>query len=184
LRLAAMVATSPRSSTAHAIGIFDANILEKRIMTMNRAPHPCGWLMRFGLTTASMLMLAVTCSVAATRAFAVEPVSTSAANQTTSNGPVYKVGNGVSAPVVIHSVAAKYPKSYLNVKPPVDATVVVRAVVDKNGMPQDLRVIKSYVPAFDQEAIKAVDQFRFKPGIREGVPVAVAVTVEVNFRWY
>jgi beta-lactamase regulating signal transducer with metallopeptidase domain len=41
LRLATMIATSSRVSTTHAIGIFDANILEKRIMTINlRKQHP------------------------------------------------------------------------------------------------------------------------------------------------
>ncbi len=184
LRLAAIVAGSARTSTAHAIGIFDANILEKRIMMMSGKMRHAGFAARYGLIISAALLLASTWIVAAAKAVVIVPAATAGTQHTNANGTVYKVGNGVSAPVVIHSVDAEYPKSYRNVKPPVNATVVVRVVVDKDGMPQDVRVIKSYVPAFDREAVKAVDQFRFKPGMRVGEPVPVAVSVEVNFKWY
>jgi TonB family protein len=34
----------------------------------------------------------------------------------------------------------------------------------------------------DQKAIEAVSTWQFKPGARNGVPVTVQATVEVNFR--
>jgi outer membrane biosynthesis protein TonB len=34
----------------------------------------------------------------------------------------------------------------------------------------------------DEKAIEAVRQWRFRPGLKDGEPVAVVVNVEVNFR--
>jgi outer membrane biosynthesis protein TonB len=36
----------------------------------------------------------------------------------------------------------------------------------------------------DEKALEAVRQYRFKPGVLDGKPVAVAITIEVNFRIY
>jgi outer membrane biosynthesis protein TonB len=33
----------------------------------------------------------------------------------------------------------------------------------------------------DEKAIEAVSQYRFKPAMKDGVPVPVKITVEVNF---
>ena len=39
------------------------------------------------------------------------------------------------------------------------------------------------IPAgLDEKAIEAVQKWRFKPGVKDGKPVPVAATVEVNFR--
>jgi beta-lactamase regulating signal transducer with metallopeptidase domain len=48
LRLAAMVAVSPRVSTTNAIGIFDANILEKRIMRMHIRKQQVSSAVKYG----------------------------------------------------------------------------------------------------------------------------------------
>jgi TonB family protein len=200
LRLAAMVAMRPRAATSHAIGIFDANILEKRIMMINRARRTYGLMMRFGLSATAVSMLAATCAIAASRAVAIEPDSASSANQATSSGPLYKVGGDVSAPVLVHQVDAEFPKTNQKPKAPFGATVLVRTVVDKNGIPQDVHVVhtvvnnggtpgqvhvvRSYDAAFDKEAVKAVEQWRFKAGMKAGVPVAVVLNVEVNFKLY
>jgi TonB family protein len=34
----------------------------------------------------------------------------------------------------------------------------------------------------DEKAVEAVEKWKFKPGFKDGKPVAVAATVEVNFR--
>ena len=44
-------------------------------------------------------------------------------------------------------------------------------------------VIKSLEPSLDREAIKAVKQWKFKPGTRNGKPVAVRVNVDVSFSY-
>ena len=184
LRLAAMVAGSSRAATVHAIGIFDANILEKRIMMMSCKTRQVGSVARYGLTISAVLLLASTWIVAAAKAIVIEPRSPSAADQENSQGTVHKIGKDVSAPVLIHSVDAEFPKSGQPIKAPFSAIVLVRLIVDKDGMPQDVHISRSYNPDFDREAINAVKQYRFKPAMHEGAPVAVAVTIEVNFKKY
>jgi protein TonB len=51
-------------------------------------------------------------------------------------------------------------------------------------MPQNIQITKSLDPGLDQNAIDAVANFRFKPSMRNGEPVAVMVSIEINFRLY
>jgi TonB family protein len=46
-----------------------------------------------------------------------------------------------------------------------------------------VRVVHSLDPVFglDREAVNAAKQWRFLPGRRAGLPVAVAITIEMTF---
>lgn len=191
LRLAAMIAISPQATSAHAIGIFDANILEKRIMTMSSKKRYIGRVLRCCMIALAAVLLVSTGMITATKAVAIQAQSAPAANQSDQSatnaapyGPVYKVGKDVSLPVPIHEVDAEFPKSGRSLKKSFQAIVLVRMIVDKEGTPRDVRIARSYNPDFDAEAIKAVKQYRFKPAERAGEPVAVTVNIEVNFRKY
>jgi periplasmic protein TonB len=46
------------------------------------------------------------------------------------------------------------------------------------------RVARSLGMGLDQKAVEAVEKWKFKPGSRDGVPVAVQVNLEVSFRLY
>lgn len=95
-------------------------------------------------------------------------------------GGVYHAGSGVSAPTVIKDVRPKYTGDALRDK--IQGTVVVEAVVRADGCPSQIRVIKSLDPrGLDVEAIKAVEQWRFEPGRRAGVPVDVLVVIMLDF---
>ena len=50
--------------------------------------------------------------------------------------------------------------------------------------PQNPRVIRSLGMGLDEKALGAVRQYRFKPALKDGKPVAVRITVSVNFRLY
>jgi periplasmic protein TonB len=54
--------------------------------------------------------------------------------------------------------------------------------VDANGHPQDLKVMRALGLGLDQKAIEAVEKWTFKPGMKDGKPVPVIATIEVNFR--
>ena len=95
-------------------------------------------------------------------------------------GQVYKVGEGgVKSPVLIKEVKPKYTEDAMRRK--VQGTVEVTAVVRETGVPDTFSVIRSLDPDLDQEAINAAEQWRFKPGLREGQPVAVKVNIELTF---
>jgi hypothetical protein len=46
----------------------------------------------------------------------------------------------------------------------------------------NIRVVRSLDPGLDQRAIEAVRQWHFRPGTKDGKPVRVAATVDVNFQ--
>ena len=96
-------------------------------------------------------------------------------------GGVYQPGNGVSLPQLLYEAKPQYTPDAMRAK--LQGEVLVQAVVMPDGTTQNVRVIRSLDAAFglDQEAVKAVRQWRFRPGMRQGQPVPVEITVAVNF---
>jgi TonB family protein len=60
--------------------------------------------------------------------------------------------------------------------------VLLAVVVDTNGRPNDLRVIRPLGLGLDEMAMEAVRQWLFRPGTKDGKPVAVQATIQINFR--
>jgi TonB family protein len=63
----------------------------------------------------------------------------------------------------------------------VSGTVMVQALVGRDGRVKDTRIVKS-IPMLDAAAIACVRQWVFKPALTHGQPVAVWVAVPVAFR--
>jgi len=61
---------------------------------------------------------------------------------------------------------------------------VLWLVVDSNGRPRDIRVVRSLGLGLDEKAIEAVRTWKFEPARKAGLPVAVQVNVEVTFRLF
>lgn len=184
LRLAERMAFSSQVRHSQAIGIFDANILEKRIMVINSKKRTIGPAARYGLMVPAALCILFTTLAASAFAIVVRPASQSGQARESAYGPVYKIGHGVTAPTIVHAQDAEYPESAKHAKPPIDCVVVVGLIVDKTGAPQGAHIVKSFRKDFDEEAMKAVRRYKFKPAQKGKVPVAVAINMEVNFRWY
>ena len=63
-----------------------------------------------------------------------------------------------------------------------DSSVVLDLIVDAKGSPQDLKVARSGGKSFDENALRAVRAWRFKPAVCDGRPIATTIQVEVNYR--
>lgn len=86
-----------------------------------------------------------------------------------------------TTPVLIHEVKPQYTDAAKARK--IQGSVELAVLVQTDGsVGSDVRVTKSLDPDLDQEAIKAVRQWRFKPGTKDGQPVAVEVNIEMTFR--
>ena len=110
---------------------------------------------------------------------AVVALAGSAAAQSASQ-PVHKVGEqGVKAPVLIKEVKPGYTKDAM--ERGVQGTVEVDAVILTDGTVGEVTVKRSLDPDLDEEAVKATKQWRFKPGTKDGDPVAVQVSIELTF---
>ena len=92
----------------------------------------------------------------------------------------YVTHGAISSPQVITRVQAKYTDEARKIG--VQGVVLLAAVIDESGKAQDIRVEHSIDPGLDQEAIKAVRRWRFRPGEQAGHPVRVPVHVEITFR--
>jgi periplasmic protein TonB len=93
---------------------------------------------------------------------------------------VYKVGGDVSAPVVIHSVDPEYTEAAHKAK--VSGRVLMTIYVDTNGNPSHIRVNRGLGQGLDQKAVEALRQYKFKPAMKDGKPVLVEISLEVNFQ--
>ncbi len=96
-------------------------------------------------------------------------------------GGEYDVGNGVTSPRILKQVKPAYTSEAMRAK--VQGEVLLRCVVLPDGTVGRVEIIKSLDGVFglDQEAIKAARQWRFVPGSRLGEPVAVRVTIALDF---
>jgi TonB family protein len=183
LRLASMIALRARVSTSHAIGIFDANILEKRIMMMNIRKQRPSSVFKYILTIpATLFLFSVAVSVSA-MALVIIPQSTSQpGDQSKPFGTIYHVGKEVTAPHLIESQPPEYPESDRGGHDKFEGTCIINFIVDASGIPREVHVARSLRPDFDASAVKAVQKYRFTPATRSGEPVAVSLNVEVNFK--
>lgn len=66
----------------------------------------------------------------------------------------------------------------------IGGTVLISMVVDKDGVPTHVFVLKSVGYGLDENALKAARQYRFQPATHDGDPVAVRISVQVNFNLY
>jgi protein TonB len=60
--------------------------------------------------------------------------------------------------------------------------VLLTVVVDVDGRAKDIDVSKGIGLGLDEQAVLAIRQWKFKPGMKEGIAVPVKANIEVNFR--
>jgi TonB family protein len=97
-------------------------------------------------------------------------------------GGVFKVGGGISAPQAIATPDPEYTEAARNAK--TQGTCVLWLIVDDQGHPRDIRVVRGLGFGLDEKAIEAVKQWRFAPALKDGHAVNVQISVEVGFRLY
>lgn len=97
-------------------------------------------------------------------------------------GGVYRVGGGVSAPRILFQPDPEYTEEARKAK--YQGVVVLWLIVGPDGRTKDIKISRSLGMGLDQKAVEAVKQWKFDPAKKDGVPVAVQLNVEVNFRLY
>jgi TonB family protein len=91
-----------------------------------------------------------------------------------------RVGREIRAPRLIRKIDPEYSEEGRKAK--FEGSVILDAEIDPDGVPQNIRVRRGVGLGLDEKAVEAVRKWRFKPGLKEGMPVTVAATIEVNFR--
>jgi len=97
------------------------------------------------------------------------------------NSTVYTPGDGVSLPQVVKQVKAEYTQEAM--RQMIEGVVVLDVVVLADGAVGEVTVTQSLdaVYGLDDQAVKAMKQWQFKPGTKDGKAVAVRVAVMMNF---
>lgn len=150
-----------RRSLSQRIGL----IAQEKVMSRSRVLT--------GFTLA--LLLATTATSAAVTMFPM----TSGGSQSPN---VYKPGNGVTLPVVVHEVKADYTPEAM--QRGIQGSLFMRVVVLESGDVGDVQITTSLDAEYglDQAAVTAAKQWKFKPGTKDKKPVAVEVEIEMAFR--
>lgn len=89
-----------------------------------------------------------------------------------------RVSQGVSQGLLIHQVKPTYPPLARQAR--IQGTVVLQAVIGKDGTIQNLKVVSGH-PMLAPAALEAVKQWKYKPYFLNGEPVEVDTTINVNF---
>ena len=109
---------------------------------------------------------------------ALQPGAGSSTPQSTEGA--YRIGGGVSAPRVISKKEPEYSEEARSAR--LDGMVTLSLVVGEDGAPRNIRTAKALGFGLDEKAVEAVSTWRFAPGQKEGSPVPVMATIQVNFR--
>ena len=94
---------------------------------------------------------------------------------------VFRPGSGVTLPMVLHEVKPDYTAEAKTAR--IEGTVLLETVVRADGNVGEVTVARSLDTTYglDQQAVNAVRQWTFKPGTKDGKPVAVRVNIELKF---
>ncbi len=95
---------------------------------------------------------------------------------------IYHVGGDVSAPRLIFAPDPQFTEKARRAK--YQGVCVISTLVDAQGKPTRVQVVRHLGMGLDKKAVEAVKQYTFTPAMRFGQPVAVEVNIEVNFRLY
>jgi len=89
-----------------------------------------------------------------------------------------RVSSGVAQGLLLHEMKPQYPPLARQAR--IQGTVVLQAVIGKDGTVQNLHVISGH-PMLTQAAMDAVKQWRYKPYYLNGEPVEVDTQININF---
>jgi bla regulator protein blaR1 len=176
LRLASMLSDRPPTRILHAIGIFDANTFERRVMNLTKRSAEVRGVRRWAMVAACVAIGAATC----VSALALRMGVAAGAGQDKTPTKL-----SVNASVMERNLISKkdpvYPAEAKANKDTIDGPVVLSVVISKEGIPERVFVKQSLRADYDRSAIEAVKEWQWKPFLLNGNPIEVKTTVTVNY---
>ena len=93
---------------------------------------------------------------------------------------VHKMGGGVEKPALLSKMEPVYTDEARAAH--YQGTVVLYIEIHPDGKPHNLRVVRGLGLGLNEQAMDAVSRWQFRPGTKDGQPVTVGATIEVNWR--
>ena len=178
LRLASLLVTSMPVRTPHAIGIFDANAFERRLMKLTQQPTQIRASRRFALVAACAVLGLATCASALALRLSVNALPAATDKNTSQSADSLNVPASEMAGNVLTKVPPKYPEEAK--KERIQGTVLLNAVIGKDGAVEELTVA-SGPKELQQSSLDAVRQWTYKPYLLNGDPIEVKTTISVIY---
>jgi bla regulator protein blaR1 len=178
LRLASLMVAGTLGRTPHTIGIFDANAFERRLMNLTEKHKEVRGVRRVAMLAACAAVALATCGSALALGMHVDAGSTSDNSNASKPPKQLSVSAAVMDGNLVNKVLPVYPADAKKAR--IQGTVVLQAVVGKDGNVENLRVL-SGPSQLQQSALDAVRQWTYKPFLLNGDPIEVKTTVNVNF---
>jgi TonB family protein len=101
---------------------------------------------------------------------------------TLSSERAVKVGGGVSPPKALTHSDPSFSDPARKAR--FQGTVTLELIVDRAGNAANVHVLSPLGCGLDEEAVRTVETWKFKPAEKDGDPVAVGIAVEVDFHLY
>jgi TonB family protein len=174
LRLASMLSNRTPARILHAIGIFDANNFERRVMNLTRKQRETRGVRRFVIVAACAVIALAACGSALALRMEV-------ADPGTPKGAPTRVHVKADALKIVTKVPPVYPADAKASHDTLDGSVVLAVVIGKDGSPENIRVSKSLREDYDKSAIDAVRQWRWETYLLNGNPIEVDTTVTITY---
>lgn len=176
LRLASFCLSGQLVAPPQAIGIFDGNTLERRLMSLSTRTTQTTLKHRLGAAAAGTALLVTASASALAFRIGVPALSARAGQQEAST---LRVPSGVIAGMVLSQVPPVYPADARQAH--IEGTVVLSAVIGTDGHIQNLTAL-SGPEELQTPALDAVRQWVYRPYVLNGEPVAVQTTITVNYK--
>jgi TonB family protein len=171
VRIAARMAAHPAPQPLAAMGIYDTNVFERRIVNLMRKSQKVS-LLRRAAVAAGCALLALAASYTAMALQADVKPAVEVKNGVATLSPDQAVDN------LISKVAPKYPAEAKKAR--IQGTVVLNAIIGTDGHITGLHVLSG--PAMlQQSAMEAVRQWGYRPYLLDGKPVQVETTINVIY---
>ena len=174
LRLAAAVANARPDPTLHAIGIFDANTFERRVMRLRAGSSKAGRVLRVAAIVGCVGVGLATCASALAFRTGVASEATAEHEQTKPK----RVSSASVAGNAIYQKPPVYPPDAREKK--ISGAVVLKAVISKEGTIEQLAVV-SGPEELRAASLDAVKEWRYKPYLLNGDVTEVETTITVNY---
>jgi len=179
LRLASQLAEGMTPRTPHAIGIFDANTFERRIMKLTEKQREMRGLRRLAVVALCLAFAVGVCGSAVAFGMHVDAAAASRDDSSQAKTPgTVNVAPAVMAAQLLTKVPPKYPDDAKKAR--IQGKVLLNAVIGKDGTVERLDVV-SGASELQQSSLDAVRQWVYKPFLLNGEPVNVKTTITVIY---
>lgn len=113
------------------------------------------------------------------RALAEQRATLALGNAADDRNPVYRVGQGVSPPQLVHHKDPEFSEAARSAG--IQGVLTLVVTVDSSGAPAAIQILQPIGAGLDAEAVSMVRTWKFDPAQKDGQPVAVRIEVEVEF---